>query len=121
MAFTTKQVAFLQALAAQRPASRSAKVEAAGYFCENHGIGVLTGRRIDYRPVDFERTVYLLRTNGLPIVALGREGLRSEAARFPGQSEKSGTRGPSANAVAVKGCGGCQLAGWDCWLRQAHS
>lgn len=100
---------FLQALVADRPPARRSDVAVA--FCVNFGLGVQTGSRIEYSPPDFDRAAQLLQANELPVAGLQPGSARAEAARYGGMSEKSGTRSPHADSVAVKAIGTCALDG----------
>lgn len=108
--FTARQVAFLQALQTQRPASKPAKTEAM-YFYEEHGLGHISRSKLEYTNEHFQRAQDLLLAYKLPLLSLPSGATRVEAARYTGLSEKSRTRAPSSDAVALHAFGGCQFQG----------
>ena len=108
MAFSAKEITFLHGLVNMRPPNRLAG-NAASYFWENHRLGRLAGRRIEYRPADYQSAEQLLRVHDLPVASLGEDAKRADAAQFGGMSEKSFSRSPHEDSVAVKPLGGCTL------------
>lgn len=108
MAFTTIEVSFLQRLVAEHPLVRSSGV-AATFFCDNHGIGVCIGRRIEYQDKHYEAAERLLRLHDLPVSPLDPFSTRADVAQFGGLSEKSYSTAPHANSVSVKVLGTCYL------------
>lgn len=100
---------FLQELSAERPQQRRSAV--ALHFCTHFGIGSVAGRQVVYRESDFARAAQILAGLQAPATPLGAGASRADAAAFPGMSEKSGTRAPHADSVAVRPLGGCELAG----------
>ena len=108
MAFTTTEISFLQRLVAERPLVR-ASGSAATFFCDNHGLGVCIGRRIEYQDKHYEAAERLLRLHDLPVSPLGPYSTRADVAQFGGLSEKSYSTAPHANSVSVKVLGTCYL------------
>jgi hypothetical protein len=108
MAFSAKEITFLHGLVSKCPPNRLAG-DVASYFCENHRLGRLAGRRIEYGQADYRSAEQLLRIHELPVASLGAEALRADVALFGGMSEKSFSRAPHENSVAVKPLGGCTL------------
>lgn len=103
MALSQTDVVFLQRLVAERPERRGWS-QVGAWFAENYGLGAIVGRRLEYQPRHLRQAQELLELNGLPVAPLAPEASRADAARFAGQSEKSGSRSPWSNTVAVK-CG----------------
>jgi len=113
MALNATERRFLQELVASRPAARRSHVAAS--LCRNFGLGALIAGHIEYSEADYSRARDLLLASGLPVQALGPEASRAQAASHGGMSEKSGTRGPHTNSVALKSLGGCRLDGHELW------
>lgn len=111
MAFSPNEVTFLQRLVAERPARRASS-RVATWFCDNHGIGVGFARHIEYQERHFDKAVQLMQLHQVPVVPLGSQALRADAAAYAGISEKSQSAAPSAGEVAVTAVGECALAGW---------
>lgn len=112
MAFVATQIAFLQRLVSQRPATREAGGQAV-FFSEHYGIGVTVGRRVEYGDIHFVRAERLLRTNDLPSARLPVGASRADAALYGGMSEKDFSAAPHSDSVAVKSLGRCRLDGRD--------
>lgn len=110
MALSKGDVAFLQGLVAQRP-ERKAFSRVGGWFVENYGLGAVVGRHLEYKPRHFEQAREILALNGLPVTPLAADASRADAARFGGQSEKSGSRSPWSDSVAVKWAG--EAGAWN--------
>lgn len=110
MHFKATEVAFLQRLASERPAGRKNSA-AATFFCREYGIGTLTRSSIVYSQEDWQAARHLLQTHGLPIAPVAQPMTRAEAASFGGMSEKSFSKAPHADSIAIKTIGGCTLDG----------
>lgn len=109
MSLSTTDRKFLQQLLVDRPPERRSAV--AFELCTGFGLGTASGRVVVYRSDDFARARQLLQGLKAPVTALGAAASRAEAAGYGGQSEKSGTRRPNANSVAVRAIGRCVLDG----------
>ncbi len=109
MVLTGIERRFLQGLLADRPAVR--RSQTSFDFSKHFGLGVLSGSVVQYRTVDFERAEQILQGLDAPTRALPQTASRADAAEYAGMSEKSGTRPPHADSIAVRGFGGCTLAG----------
>ncbi len=92
---------FLQRLAADEPPRRPLSKSAAWFF-EHYGLGTAYARHVEYLPRHFEQARELLNLHGISPSALSPDANRADAARFPGQSEKTQSRAPWSNTVAVK-------------------
>lgn len=110
MAFVAAQIAFLQRLVSQRPATREAGGQAV-FFSEHYGIGVTVGRRVEYGDIHFLRAESLLKTNDLPSERLPVGASRADAALYGGMSEKDFSAAPHSDSIAVKSLGRCRLDG----------
>ena len=108
MAFTNIEVSFLQRLVAERPLKRASGA-AATFFCDNHGLGVCIGRRIEYLEKHYDAAERLLVLHDLPVSPLGSYATRADVAQFGGLSEKSYSTAPHSNSVSVKVVGRCYL------------
>lgn len=108
MSFSAIEVSFLQRLVAERPMTRTLSA-AASFFCDNHGLGIYIGRRIEYQDRHYESAERLLRLHGLPVSPLSPDSTRADVAQFGGLSEKSYSTAPHANSVSVKVLGTCYL------------
>ena len=105
---TAVQLAFLQRLHADKPAS-TAITQVARYFHEHFGLGLLAGRTIDYSTRDHEKAALLLHAHRQSTTPVPKRARRAQAHR-PGISEKSGTNAPHADSLAIKcAAGRCAL------------
>ena len=108
MSLNSTEIAFLQRLATERPRSRTANATARS-MCTNFGLGLSTGRNIEYREDDWQLAQRLLSSHDIPTAKLEGNAGRLELAAFGGVSEKSFSQAPHANTVAVRVMGGCTL------------
>lgn len=113
MALSAIERNFLQGLVAERPPSRGSEVALA--LAHHFSLGRLVRRRVHYSEGDYIRAAQLLEANKVPVQALAPDASRSDAALHGGQSEKSGTRPPHANSVALRVLGECDLRGQPVW------
>lgn len=110
MAFDAREVQFLQRLIADRPDRRRGG-SVATHLCENYGIGTAAAGEILYSYAHHRMAEQLLRSNDLPVQALGPSASRAQAAEYGGMSEKSGTTNPHAGSIALRCFGRCLLDG----------
>jgi len=109
---TAVQLAFLQRLFADKPASTPI-TQVARYFNEHFGLGFLAGRSIDFSTSDHEKVCLLLQAYRQSAAPVPRNARRSQAQR-PGISEKIGTIPPNADSLAMKcAAGRCTIRGSD--------
>lgn len=111
MVLTSPQIRFLQRLASKKP-PKSPASQVAEYFIEHFHIGIRVGRTFEYLPTDHLKAAQMLANSGLPMEPLPAGSLRSDASELPGMSEKTGTKKPHSDSVAVKPVAGtCSLDG----------
>jgi hypothetical protein len=113
MSLTSTERKFLQGIVAARPPARSSDV--AKSMSEHFGVGQMVRSMVLYSEVDYAKAAQLLQTNKVPVQALAPDASRGDAALHGGQSEKSGTRGPHSDSVALKVLGECDLHGHRVW------
>lgn len=110
MSFTVSQIAFLQRLVAERPASRRATATSQ-LFSEHYSIGRLVAGEVIYKVEHHAAAEQLLIAHNLPVTSLGKEASRADAAAFGGMSEKAFSAAPRARSVAIRCVGDCKLDG----------
>lgn len=98
------EASFLQRLVADRRERRRMS-QSALWFVEHYGLGVPFARHVEYQARHFDQARELLELHGLPLEALGPRASRADSAKFTGQSEKTRSRAPWADSVAVKPIG----------------
>lgn len=101
MTLSTQERTFLQRLVRDRPTERKAS-GAASFFCEHYRIGTPVHGRVLYAEQDLLSAEQLLRAHRLPVQAPGPDARRADVAIYGGMSEKSQSRAPHADTVAVK-------------------
>lgn len=112
MAFDANELRFLQRLVKDRP-PRAPMSKVAAWFSEHHGMGVIFARHIEYQAHHHGMAEQLLRAHDMPVAALSPGASRADAAAFVGMSEKTQSRPPMSDAVAMKTIGQGNLAGWE--------
>jgi hypothetical protein len=113
MAFDPGQLRFLQRLVKVKP-ERTAMSNVAAWFSEHHAVGTLFARHIEYRSQHHAIAEQLLRAHELPVAALPSNASRADAAMYAGMSEKTQSRPPMSDGVAMKTLGGrVNVAGWQ--------
>lgn len=110
MSLTSTEIQFLQRLVADRPASRAGNVTARS-MSVNFGLGLSTGRNIEYTEQDWLRAESLLRSHDIPTTKLAQGAGRLELSAYGGVSEKSFSQAPHADSVAIRCMGHCTLDG----------
>src|SRR4051794_29079068 len=109
MAFDPTELRFLQRLVKDRP-ERTPMTKVAAWFSEHHGMGVTFARHIEYQAHHHGMAEQLLRAHELPVTAMASDASRADAAVFAGMSEKTQSRPPMSDAVAMKVIGNGKLA-----------
>jgi len=105
MALSSNDIRLAQRLLATRPADTALSL-AAERLATHFSIGRRHGRRIRYESSDFERAANLLKAAGIGIEQVETGSTRAERVATAGLSEKSGSRKPSEDSVAIKGVAG---------------
>lgn len=95
------QALFLQRLAVDEPPRRPLNNSAA-WFVEHYSLGVAYGRHVEYQQRHFQQARELLELHGISPTRMPPDSSRADSAKFLGQSEKTQSRAPWSNAVAVK-------------------
>lgn len=109
MILSSTQITFLQRLAIEKPAERGHSA-VAEFFLVHCGIGSRKGRGFVYTEKSYQEAISLLIANGLPLTPLPAGSSRSDAIGLP--SEKTGTKAPHYDSVAIKvASGACLLGG----------
>lgn len=110
MSLTSTEIMFLQRLVADRPSTRVGNITARS-MNTNFGLGLLTGRNIEYGEQDWLRAEQLLRSHDIPTSKLEDGAGRIELAAYGGVSEKSFSKAPHADTVAIRCLGSCEIDG----------
>lgn len=110
MSLSSNEIRFLQRLVADRPSTRVGNATARS-MSANFGLGLLTGRNIEYGEQDWLRAEDLLRSHDIPTTKLPRGAGRIELAAYGGVSEKAFSQAPHADSVAIRCMGHCELDG----------
>lgn len=110
MSLSSTEIRFLQRLVADRPATRAGNITARS-MSTNFGLGLSTGRNIEYGEQDWQRAEQLLRSHDIPTTKLDEGAGRIELAAYGGVSEKSFSQAPHADTVAIRCMGHCELDG----------
>jgi len=105
-----KVVAYLQGLVKDRPASRRV-CKAGQYLICEYELGVKNRQTIHYKPHDHDKALKVLLNHDLPVERLESGAQRADAATFGGLSEKTGTRAPHEDSVALRAIGACTFNG----------
>ena len=109
MILSSTQIACLQRLAIEKPAERGHSA-VAEFFLVHCGIGSRKGRGSVYTEKSHQQAISLLIANGLPLTPMPAGSSRSDAIGLP--SEKTGTKAPHDDSVAIKvASGACLLGG----------
>lgn len=101
IALSATQLKFLQRLAASKP-ERRVVGEAAALFASEYGLGRLVGAYVFYEPRHWEEARKLLLLGNFPVEPMPAGAYRADVAEYQGLSEKSFSRAPWADSVAVK-------------------
>ncbi|MHA7678585.1 DUF7281 domain-containing protein [Cupriavidus sp. PET2-C1] len=110
MILSAQEIAFLQRLIAERPATR--RIGLLSSTVVTYGVGRVSGRSIHYGPDDWERAAKLLENRGIPLSRPEGEMRRAETSEYAGVSEKAFGRRPHSNSVALHTAHGeCLLDG----------
>lgn len=110
MSLSSTEIRFLQRLVADRPTTRVGNITARSMNA-NFGLGLLTGRNIEYSEQDWLRAEGLLRSYDIPTTRLAQGAGRIELAAYGGVSEKLFSQAPHADSVAIRCMGRCELDG----------
>lgn len=103
-------VAYLQGLVKDRPVRRRV-CNAGQHLIIEYELGVKIRQTIHYRPQDHEKALKVLLNHDLPVERLESDAQRADAAAFGGLSEKTGTRAPHEDSVALRTIGACTFNG----------